>query len=67
MTLTADVFLELLAPKNVVRIDLKKCVSQDASTDNIANGSKHCCNLNDSTFTIFINHCGRSCIGKNLF
>ena len=36
---------------------LKKSVSEDASTDNITNGSKHCCNLNDSTFTIFINHC----------
>ena len=35
---------------------LKSCVSQGPSTDNIANVSKHSCNLNDSAFTIFINH-----------
>ena len=23
----------------------------------MGNGSKHCCNLNDITFTIFVNHC----------
>ena len=28
---------------------LKSLVSEDPSTDNIANGSKHCCNLNDRT------------------
>ena len=31
------------------------------------NGSTHCFNLTDSTFTNFINHCGGSCIGKSLF
>ena len=31
------------------------------------NGYTHCFNLNDSTFTNFINHCGGSCIGKSLF
>ena len=46
---------------------LKKCVSQDASTDNIGNGKKHCCNLNDSTFTIFITHCGRNYVKKVSF
>ena len=50
---------------------LDKCLESrvfgDPSTDNMANGSKHCCSLNDSTFTIFINHCGGSCIGENLF
>ena len=43
---------------------LKSRVSEDSLTDNIANGSKHCCNFNDTTFTIFINHCVGSCIGK---
>ena len=46
---------------------LKSRVSEDPSTDNMANGSKHCYNLNDSTFAIFINHCESSCIGKTLF
>ena len=46
---------------------LKSRVSEDPSTDNMANGSKHCCNLNDSTFTIIINHCETNCIGKGLF
>ena len=36
---------------------LKSRVSEDRYTDNMENGSKHCCNLNDRTFTIFINHC----------
>ena len=39
---------------------LKRRVSQDPSRDNMANGSKYCCNLNNSTFTIFINHCESS-------
>ena len=46
---------------------LKSLVSEDILTDNKENGSKHCSNLNDSTFTIFINHCEGSCIGKILF
>ena len=32
-----------------------------------ANGSKHCWNLNSNSFTIFINHCEGSYIGKSLF
>ena len=31
------------------------------------NGSKHCWNLNSSSFTIFINHCEGSYIGKSPF
>ena len=50
---------------------LDKCdknrVSRDHSTDNIASGSKHCRNLNESTFTIFINPCEDNYVGKNLF
>ena len=50
---------------------LDKCpksrVSQDASTDNITNGSQNSCNLNESTFTIFINNCGGNYVGKSLF
>ena len=46
---------------------LKRRVSEDPYTDNMANVSKHCCNLNHSPFTIFINHCEASCIGRSLF
>ena len=36
---------------------LKSPVSEDPSTSNMVNGPKHCWNLNDSTFTIFIDRC----------
>ena len=42
------------------KIWLDKCLKcralEDIWTDNMANGLKHCCNLNGSTFTIFIKH-----------
>ena len=46
---------------------IKSRVSEDPQTDNAANVSEHYCNLNDSTFTIFINHCEDSFIRKSLF
>ena len=46
---------------------LKSRVSEDPWTHNITNGLKHCCNMNDSTFTIFINHCEGNCVRKSLF
>ena len=50
---------------------LSKCVkspvSGDPSRGNMAIGFKDYCNLNDSTFTIFINDCKGNCVGKNLF
>ena len=46
---------------------LKSFVSEDPLKDNMATGSKHCWNLNNRTFTIFINHCEVICIGKSLF
>ena len=36
---------------------LKFFVSQDISINNIVNGSQNFCNMTNSTFTIFINHC----------
>ena len=36
---------------------LKSPVLKDLSTRNIVNGPKHCWNLNDNIFTIFIAHC----------
>ena len=46
---------------------LKSRISEDPYTENAANVSKHFWNLNDSTFTIFINHWEGSCIRKSLF
>ena len=46
---------------------LKSPVSEDPWTDNTANEWKYCSNLNFSPFTIFINHCAGSCIGKSFF
>ena len=42
---------------------LKSRVSEDPSIDNMGNWSKHCCNLNGNTCTIFMNHCEGNCIG----
>ena len=46
---------------------LKSSVSEDPSTRNMANGPKHCWNLNSSTFVIFIDHCERNSVVKSLF
>ena len=46
---------------------LKSRVLEDPSTKDMANGLKHSCNLNDSTFTIFTNHCGNNYVAKRLF
>ena len=67
MILVAHIFLEIPAPKNMADKCPKSRVSEDPEKDNKANGSKHCCNLNSSTFTLFINHCEGNCIGKSLF
>ena len=45
---------------------LKSSVSEDPSTRNMANGPKHCWNLNSSTFVIFIDHCERNSVVKSL-
>ena len=37
----------------------------DGSTSNMENSPKHCGNLNDSTFTIFIDHCEGNLVGKS--
>ena len=45
---------------------LKSPVSEDPLKSIMVNGSKHCSNLNHSTFCIFIDHCEGNCVGKNL-
>ena len=46
---------------------LKGCVSEDPPTDNMGNGLKQCRNLNESTLTIFVNHCEGNCLGASPF
>ena len=46
---------------------LKSPVSEDPSISNIVNWPKHCWNLNDGTFTIFIDGCETNWVGKSLF
>ena len=46
---------------------LESPVSEDPSTGNRVNGPKNCCNLKDSTFTMFIDHSETNRIGKGLF
>ena len=46
---------------------LKSRVSQDPKKDNMANVWKHCCDLNGSTFTIFIKDFEGNYVGKSLF
>ena len=67
MTFIADVFQNYRLRETCLDQCLKSCVSQDPSTDNMANGSEHFCNQNDSTFTKSINHCKDRFIGKTLF
>ena len=62
MTLIADVFPENSLRKIWLHKCLKSRLSEDPYTENTANGSKHCSNLNDRTFRIFINQCEGSCI-----
>ena len=64
MTLISDVFPEIPAPKKMIRLMSKKsCFRGLLETKR----GKSVETLNGSTFTIFINQCERSCIGKNLF
>ena len=58
MTLTADFFPKLRTPKNVVGYMSKNPVSKDPLRGNMVNRLKHCCDLNNSTVTIFIDHFG---------
>ena len=44
---------------------LKSLVSEDYSSDNKVNEPKHCFNINDNTFAIFIDHCEGNWVGKN--
>ena len=53
MTLIVDLFPKLRTPENVIRYLSKSPVSKDPLTGNMVNGSKHCCDVTNSTVTIF--------------
>ena len=60
MTLRAFVFPKLLLDKC-----LECPVSDNHSTSNMVNVPKHCSNLHDSSFIMFIDHCQFNWVGKS--
>ena len=56
MTFIVEIFPILRTPKNVVRYMSKSPVSKNPFKTHMVNGFKHCCDLNDSTVTIFSDH-----------
>ena len=64
MTLTSFVFPKLKTPKTWLDKRLKSSVSEDPSTSNLVNLSKHCWNLHHRLFTKFIDQCQVNWVGK---
>ena len=46
---------------------LKSHVSEAPSTSNMEDGHKHCSNVDDACFTIFINHSEHNSVEKGLY
>ena len=67
MTLRADLFPKLRTPENVVRYMSKKSISKEPLTGNMVNGLKHCCDLENSTVTIFTDDLEANWVGQSLF
>ena len=63
----ADVFPKLQTPKNVLKKISKKSSFRGPFDKQHAKGTKHCWNLNGSTFTIYIDHCENNWVGKDLW
>ena len=57
IALIADLFLNLRTPKYVVREMSEKSRFTYPLTSDMVKRAKHCWNLNDSNFTIFIDPC----------
>ena len=66
MTPLVFVFSKLSTPKTRLDKCLKRPVSEDPSTSNMADVPKHCWNLHHTIFIIFIDHCQVNWVGKNL-
>ena len=54
-------------PKRWLDQCLESHFSEDPSKSNMVNAPKHCSNLKDSTFTIFIDHWEVNCPTKSLY
>ena len=66
MALMPNALPKLETANDVVRKMSKRFVSKHLSTVNMLKFSKHCWNLQQSTFTIFFNHPERYWVGKCL-
>ena len=53
-------------PKTCLDKCLRSPVSEHPSKSNMVNVPKHCSNLKDTTFTIFISHWEANCVAKSL-
>ena len=53
-------------PKTWLDLCLESPVSEDPTKRNMVNPPKHCPNLTDTSFTIFINHWEVNCLTKSL-
>ena len=53
-------------PKTLLDQCLKSPVSEDPTKSNMVNAPKHCSNLRETSFTIFINHREGTCLKKSL-
>ena len=65
MTLIAYVFPKLETPKVWLDKCLKSPVSEDPWTKDVVNGPKHCWNLHNFIFIIFIDHCKGNWVGES--
>ena len=53
-------------PKTWLDKCVKSPVSEDPSKSNMVNAPKNCSDLNDSPFTIFIDHWEANCLTKSV-
>ena len=65
MTLLAYVFQKLRTVKDIDKF-LKSLVSEHISTVNMLKGHKHCWNLHDDIFIIFVHYSEGNSVGKCL-
>ena len=63
---TLSIFFSHELPNTWLDQCLKSPVSEHRSKSNMLNAPKHCSNLKDTSFTIFINHCESNCFTKSL-
>ena len=65
-TLIAHVFLKLRTPKNVLKEVSKKDRFRGHFGDQHGEENKHCSNIDDTTFSIVVDHCEGNWVGKNV-